>query len=138
MDDERSDNWVNVVGVKVEGAVGVFPGIHVWGKGGLAEEVQGEFGLREELVPEKVGEVIGVAGEHRKEVSFKSVDGAFSYVAAMYIRRYKLESAVSLVNDGAKILGAGLIIEYSEIDAVAFGFEGIHDAVVGSHLMPDV
>ena len=52
MDDEWSDNWVNVVGVKVEGAVEVFPDIHVWGKGGLAEEVQGEFGLREELVPE--------------------------------------------------------------------------------------
>ena len=40
------------IGVEVEGAVEVFPGRHGWVKGGLAEEVQGEFGLREELVSE--------------------------------------------------------------------------------------
>ena len=90
MDDERAANWSDGGGIKVEGAVEVFPGIYIRGKGGLVEEVQGEFGLREELVPEEVGELIGDAGEVRKEVRFKSVDGVFGYVVAMDIRQDKL------------------------------------------------
>ena len=69
----------------------MFPGKNVRGKGGPAEEVRGEFGLREELVPEEVGEVIGDAGENEKEVSFKSADDAFGYIAAMDIWSDKLE-----------------------------------------------
>ena len=83
MDDERAANWSGGGGIKVEGAVEVFPGIYIRGKGGLVEEVQGEFGLREELVPEEVGEVTGDAGEVRKEVGFISANVAFGYVATM-------------------------------------------------------
>ena len=90
MDYEQTENWANGGDVKVEGDVEVFPDRHVRGKGGLAEEVQGEFGLQEELVPEEVGEGIGDAGKDGKEVSFKSVDGAFRYVAEMYTRQDKL------------------------------------------------
>ena len=102
------------------------------------EEVQDEFGLREELVPEEVGEGIRDAREDGKEVSFKSAGGAFGYVAAMDTRRDNLESSVTLVNDGPTILRDGLIVEDLEIDAVAFGFEVRHDAVIGSHEMPVV
>ena len=63
MDDDRAANWVDEGGVKVEGAIEVFPERHVRGKGVMADEVQGELGLREELVPEKVGEGIGEAGK---------------------------------------------------------------------------
>ena len=49
------------------------------------KRVQGEIGLREELVPEEVGERIGDAGEDGKELSFKSADGVFGYIAAMEI-----------------------------------------------------
>ena len=80
MDDDWAADWANGGGVKVEGTVEVFPGRHVRGKGGMAEEVQGEFGLREELVSEEFGEGIGYTGEDGKEVRFKSVDGAFGYI----------------------------------------------------------
>ena len=56
MDDDQASNWTDGGGVEVEGAVEVFPGRHVRGKGGMAEEVQGEFGLKEEFSPEEVGE----------------------------------------------------------------------------------
>ena len=85
MDGDWAANWVVGYGIEVEGAVEVFPGRHVWGKGGLAEEVQGEFGLRGELAPEEVGEVIGDSGEDGKEVGFKSEDGTFGYIAAIDI-----------------------------------------------------
>ena len=100
----------------------MLPGRHVQGKGGIAEEVQGKFGLREELVLEEVGEGIGDTGEDGEEVSFKSADGVFVYIAAMYIWKNKLESSVPLVNNGATILGASLIVEDLEINSVALGF----------------
>ena len=52
MDDDRAADWVDGGGIKVEGAIEVLPGIHVRVKGGLVEEVQGEFRLWEELVPQ--------------------------------------------------------------------------------------
>ena len=114
----------------------MIPGRHVRCKGGLKEEVQGEFLLQEYLVSEEVGEVIRDADEDGKEVRFKIVDGAFGYIAAMDIRREKLESPVPLVNNGSTILGAVLILEDLEINAVAFGFEARNDDVVGSQSMP--
>ena len=116
----------------------MFPGRHVRGKGGLADEVQVEFRLREELVTEEVGEGIGDAGEDGKEVSFKSADGTFSDIAEMDIWRDKLEISVPLINDGAAILGASFIVKDLEINAVAIGFEAQHDAVVGRNVMPVV
>ena len=41
-------------GVEVEGAVEVFPNGEEGGNGGLVEKVEGEFGLREEFVPQVV------------------------------------------------------------------------------------
>ena len=43
-------------GIVVEGSMEVFPGGKGWGKGGLAEEVEGEFCLGKEFVPQVVGE----------------------------------------------------------------------------------
>ena len=85
MDNDRAADWNDGGGVKFEGAVEVFPGRHVCGKGGLAEEVQGEFCLREEFFPEEYGEGIGNAGEDGKEVSFKTADGTFSDTSEMDI-----------------------------------------------------
>ena len=83
MDDNQEADWSDGGSVELEETVEVFRGIHVRGKGGLAEEAQGEFGLREELVPEEVGEGLGDAGKDRKEVGFKSLDSTFGYIAAM-------------------------------------------------------
>ena len=91
--------------------------------------------MQEELVPHGVGEGIEDAGKDGKELGFESEDGTFSYVAAMNIRQDKLESAVPIFTDGATILGAGLVVEDLEINAVAFGLEARHDAVVGSNAM---
>ena len=56
----------------------------------------------------------------------------------MDIRRDKLESAVPLVNYGATIFVAGLIVEDFDINHVAFIFEARHDIVVVIHVMPVV
>ena len=114
----------------------MFPGRHVRDKGGLSEEVQGEFRLREELVQEEVGEGIRDACEDGKEVRFKNVDGTFSNIAEMEIWRDKLEIAVPLINDGVAILGASLILKDFEINTVALGLEARHDVVIGSNTMP--
>ena len=138
MDNEWADDWTGGGSVNVEGDAEVFPCRHVRGKGGLAEEVQGDFRLQEELVPEEVGEVIGDANKDGKEVRFKGVDGTFSDITAMNIWRDKLEIAVPLINNGAAILSARFIVKDLEINAVALGFEARRDAVVGSNVMPVV
>ena len=63
------------------------------------------------MVSERVGEGSGDAGDDENKLGFKIEDGAFSYIAAMDIWRDKLEGAVPLVNNGAAILGASLIVE---------------------------
>ena len=91
--------------------------------------------MREELVPQEVGEGIVDASKDRKEVGFEGADGAFRYVAAMDVRRDNMEIAVPIFNDGATIINAGLVVKDLEINAVAFGLEAIHDAVVGINMM---
>ena len=66
VDNERAEKWTGGGGVEVEGAVKVFPGRHVRGKCGLADEEQCEFCFWDELVPEEVEEVNGDAGKDGK------------------------------------------------------------------------
>ena len=68
-------------------------------------------------------------------MGFKSADGMFGYIASIDIWRDKLEGAVPLVNNGATILGASLIVENLDINTVALGFEARHDDVVGRNEM---
>ena len=53
----------------------------------------------------------------------------------MEIRWYKLERAVPIFNNGATILGDGLVVEDLEIKYVAFVLEARHIAVVGINAM---
>ena len=57
----------------------------MWSQCGLAEEVEGEFILGEELVPELVGKGGVGTGKDSKEVVFEGVDGLFGGIAAMEI-----------------------------------------------------
>ena len=66
MDDDRASNWDDGGGIKVEGTIEVFLVRHFRGKGELVEGVQGDFRLREDLVPQEVGEGIGDAGKYEK------------------------------------------------------------------------
>ena len=104
MDDDPEADWAYWGGIKVEGAIRVYPVRHVRGEGGLAEEVQCEFYLREEMFPQEVEEVIGDTGKYGKEVGFESADGTFGYVAVMDIRRDNMESVFPIFNDGARYL----------------------------------
>ena len=94
------------------------------------KEVQGKFGLREELVPEEVGKVPGESSKNGKEVCFEGVDVLFSNVARVDIRRDELEGAVPVFNNGAAIFGTGFVVEDLEVNNVAFGLEARHDVVV--------
>ena len=56
VDDDRAAKWQEGGGVVFEGAIVVLPGRYARRDGGLAKEVESEFGLREEQVPEVVRE----------------------------------------------------------------------------------
>ena len=77
--------------------------------------------MREEIVPEEVGKGVGDASKYCKEVGFERANGSFSDVAAVEIRRDKLEGAVPVFNDGAAVFRTGFVIEDLEVNAVSFG-----------------
>ena len=56
VDDDATSGRPNEGGVVVGRAIEVVPGRHVGSEGGLAEEVNSEFGLREKFCPEVSGE----------------------------------------------------------------------------------
>ena len=57
MDENAAAYGAEEGGVKVEGAVEGFPSGEEGSNGGLAEKVEGDFGLREEFVPQVVWKV---------------------------------------------------------------------------------
>ena len=57
VDDDWTSHGAQRGGIVVEGSMEVFPGRKGRGEGGLAEEVEGEFCLGKEFVPQVVGEV---------------------------------------------------------------------------------
>ena len=81
------------------------------------------------MVLEEVGKGVGGARKDCKEVVFEGVDGTFRDVAAVDIRRYNLEGAVPVIDDGAALFGTRFVVEDLEVHAVSFGFEAIHDGI---------
>ena len=97
-------------GVEVEGAVESFPSSEEGSDGGLAEKVEGEFGLREVFVPQVVWEIWRDAGKDTKEVSLEGADCTFGYVAAMDVGGYQLVSIRPDFGDVAAVLLTGLVV----------------------------
>ena len=53
---------------------------------------------------------------------FEGVDGSFRNIAAVDIRRDKLEGAVQVFNDGVTVFCTGFVIEDLEVNTVSVGF----------------
>ena len=83
------------------------------------------------MVPEEVGKVVDDVSKDCKEVGFEGVDSTFSDVAAVDVRRDKLEGAVPVIIGGAALFGTGFVVEDLEVHTVSFGLDAIHDGIVG-------
>jgi hypothetical protein len=66
---------------------------------GLAEQIEGDEGLREETVPEVEREVAVGAAKAGDEVIFKRADGTFGGVATVDVGRSKLEVNLFTVHE---------------------------------------
>jgi hypothetical protein len=66
------------------------------------------------------------------KVHLECADDALGHVAAVYVRRNKLELAAPLLSDGEFVCGAHFIVKGLEVNRAAVKFESLHDAVVGS------
>ena len=115
--------------------------------------------MRQELVPEIVGERFTDNSHDGKKVRFGGTDGLLGGIAPVHIRGHRLVICFPLLPDGAAILLAGLILQDLEVNFVAalfdahvyvvvcqdamlvvFGLEGIYKdeisvAVVSQHDM---
>jgi len=75
--------WGNGGAVKVKGAKELCPGRQSGVEVRATEEVQSEFGLWEQEVPEVNGRIFVSAAKAGNKVVFKSADGMFSSVAVV-------------------------------------------------------
>ena len=91
MDYDRAAHGSHGGGVEVKRAVVVFPGRNARGNVGLEKEVQGEFCLGQQAVPQEVGKGIRDSCQNGDEVCLERADGTFSNVAAVNIWWYKLK-----------------------------------------------
>ena len=90
MDYDRAAHGSHGGGVEVKRAVVVFPGRDGRCNVGLAKEVQGEFCLGQQAVPQEVGKGIRNSRQNGEELCFERADGTFRDVAAVKIWRDKL------------------------------------------------
>ena len=95
----------------------------------MAKEVEGELGLGKELIPEEWGKRSGHDCEDGEKLRLESLDHAFRYVAAVYIRENELESCFPLLFDLLRVGGAAFVVEDLKVDVVTVFWKADHDAV---------
>ena len=83
--------------------------------------------MRQELVPEVVGEGFADAGQNGEEVGFESLDGMLGKAVAMNVWRHELVGSFPNICDGTNELCASFIVEdmvtYSELTCLKMGHE---------------
>ena len=88
----------------------------------MSEEVESELGLGKKMIPEKVGERVGNAGEDRQKVSFESSDDSLGDVVSLNIWGHKLERAALRVLDGQFVGLASLVVQDLQVHVMAAFF----------------
>ena len=78
-------------GVIVEGSVEVLPRLYLWIENRLYKKVEGELGMTQKMVQHVVWEVGSNSGKDGKKVGLEGLDGPFSIIATMFVRRDNLE-----------------------------------------------
>ena len=101
----------------------------------MTQEVECQLCLGKELVPEKVWKRVRDSSKYCQKVRFESANGSLCYVAAMDMRRNKLEGAFPFVLDDKFVGLACLVVEDLKIHGVSALFQAGHDAVVRGDAM---
>jgi len=101
----------------------------------LTKKIEGKFGLWEQEIP-KVGRKSCIDScKDCQEVVLEGANGVLHPIAAMHVRRDKLEFGVPLEGDGFFVRRAGLIIQDLEINEETTGGQAGHDRVVVGNVM---
>ena len=102
---------------------------------GLSKEIVGKLCLWEKEIP-KIGWKCSIdAGQDCQEVVLEGANGPFCPIAAMHVRRNKLEGGLPLEDDSFFVGRAGFIIQDLEINGETPSSQAGHDCVVGGNPM---
>ena len=97
----------------------------------MAKEIESEFGLGQEFVPEELGEGGVDSSQDGEEMSFEGLNGPFSGVTAVDVRRHKVVGAVPVLLNDTTVFRTGFVVQHLGGDGVPERFETVHDGVVG-------
>ena len=135
MDEDATTNWTKWCLVEVKRAMEEFPCGDSWIKRRLAEEIEREFRLREEKVPEIGGKRFVHTSEDCKEVVLEGSDGPLRSIAAVHFWGHQLKLGMPFERDGLFVGSTGLIVEDLEVHCEATFGEAVHDGVAGNKAM---
>ena len=116
--------------IVVERPIEIFPGRDLLVQRGLAEEVQGEFSLRDEEVPEVTREVRGNPGQYGEEVGLERANGSFSRVTPMHVGGDQLKLGPPRLRYQFLVRRAHFVVEDLKIHVEAPLLDAGHDGVV--------
>jgi hypothetical protein len=136
VDDDWATEGEDGVGVVIEGAVEMFPGRDGWIDCRLAEQVESEFNLSKEQIPEVAGEISGKTRDDGKEVGLEGLYGMFGGIAAMDMRGHELVSPLPCVFNCLLEVHADFIVKDVSVNDVSPSLEAAHDGVVGRDACP--
>ena len=122
VNDDRAARGTDGSGIKVEGAMEVFPGQDSRCYGSLAEKVEGEFCLGEKFVSEVVGEAVVDARQDSEEVCLEVLDGMFGCIGVVDVGRHELEGGILVLGNGAAVGLAGFIVKNVGLNNVLSSF----------------
>ena len=97
----------------------------------MLEKVECELGLRQELIPEVLGEGLTDAGQNGEELGFEGLDGTFDKVAAMNVWRHELVGSFPILCDGMNELCASFMVMDMVTHIVPMCLKTGHETHVG-------
>lgn len=119
--------------VEVKRAMEEFPCGDSWIKRRLAEEIECEFCLREEKVPEIGWKRFVYTSKDCKEVVLEGSDGPLCSITAVHFWGHQLKLGMPFERDGLFVGSTRLVVEDLKVHGEAAGEEPCHDGVVGGN-----
>ena len=135
VDENPTSNWAKWHLVEIKWPLKEFPCTDPRVERGLAQKIEGKFGLWEKEVPQVGWKGRINSGLNCKEVVFECANGALCPIAAMHVRGNKLEGGIPLECDGFFVSRAGFVIQDLEINRESTGCQMCHDCIVGGNAM---
>jgi hypothetical protein len=116
MDEDPATSRTERRLVEVKRTLKIPPSANPWVESGLPKEIEGQFRLWEQQVPDIRGKRRVYPCQDRQEVALECANSALCSIPAVHVRGDKLELGFPFDCDGFLVRGASLIVKNLEVN----------------------